>query len=48
MSIEGAMIELLVNAGARVDVRTPQGKTALDLAREYGHQRFVTLLQSIQ
>ena len=43
-----AMIELLLKAGARVDVRTPEGKTALDLAREYGHQRFVPVLQGTQ
>ena len=34
-----AMIDLLLAAGADRDARTPDGKTALDLAREYGHTR---------
>jgi ankyrin repeat protein len=38
------MIELLIKAGARLDVRNPEGKTSLDLAREYGHTRFVSIL----
>ena len=38
------MLKLLVNHGARLDSKTPDGRTALDLAREYGHDRFVPLL----
>jgi ankyrin repeat protein len=40
-----AMMELLLEAGARVDIRNPDGKTALDLAREYQHTRFVPVLE---
>jgi ankyrin repeat protein len=39
------MIELLLKAGARVDIKNPDGKTALDLAREYQHTRFVSILE---
>jgi ankyrin repeat protein len=40
-----AMIDLLLQAGARVDAKSPAGKTALDLAREYRHAGFVTRLE---
>jgi ankyrin repeat protein len=39
------MMQLLLEAGARVDIRNPDGKTALDLAREYHHNRFVSILE---
>jgi ankyrin repeat protein len=39
------MMQLLLEAGARVDIRNPDGKTALDLAREYNHTRFVGILE---
>ena len=39
-----AMIELLIEAGAHIDARNPEGKASLDLAREYGHTRFVSIL----
>ena len=39
------MMELLLKAGARVEIRNPDGKTALDLAREYQHVRFVRTLE---
>ena len=39
------MMELLLKAGARVDIKNPAGKTALDLAREYQHTRFVSILE---
>ena len=40
-----AMIDLLVQAGARADAKSPAGKTALDLAREYKHAGFVSRLE---
>ena len=39
------MMELLLKAGARVDIKNSAGKTALDLAREYQHIRFVSILE---
>jgi ankyrin repeat protein len=39
------MMKLLLKVGARVDIKNPDGKTALDLAREYGHTRFVSVLK---
>jgi ankyrin repeat protein len=40
-----AIIELLLAAGARIDARNPDGKTAVDLAREYQHTRFIGILE---
>jgi ankyrin repeat protein len=40
------MIDVLLAAGADPHVKTPSGKTALDLAREYGHARFIPRLQA--
>lgn len=40
-----AMLDLLLSAGARLDMRSPAGKTALDLASEYGHQTMAARLQ---
>jgi ankyrin repeat protein len=42
---ETAMLELLLASGARADARSPAGKTALDLAREYQHTRFTAVLE---
>jgi hypothetical protein len=39
------MIELLLKTGARADIKNSDGKTSLDLAREYQHMRFVGILQ---
>jgi ankyrin repeat protein len=39
------MMELLLKAGALVDIKNPAGKTALGLAREYAHTRFVNVLE---
>ena len=39
------MIELLLAAGANIDAKNPAGKTALDLAREYQHTRFIAILE---
>ena len=40
-----AMIDLLLDAGARIDAKNPAGKTAIDLARQYQHTRFVPALE---
>jgi len=39
------MIELLLAAGANINAKNPAGKTALDLAREYQHTRFIAILE---
>jgi ankyrin repeat protein len=39
-----AMIELLLQSGARADARNREGLTALDLARKYGHAEVVPAL----
>ena len=39
-----AMIELLLQSGARADARNKDGLTALDLARKYGHTEVVPAL----
>jgi ankyrin repeat protein len=39
-----AMIELLLNSGARADARNKDGLTALDLARKYNHVEVVPVL----
>ena len=39
-----AMIELLLQSGARADARNRDGLTALDLARKYGHTEVVPAL----
>jgi ankyrin repeat protein len=38
------MIELLLAAGANINAKNAAGKTALDLAREYQHTRFIAIL----
>jgi ankyrin repeat protein len=40
-----SMINLLLKSGARPDARTKEGKTALDLARGYGHTHLVASLR---
>ena len=40
-----AMIEMLLKAGARTDMKTKQGKTALELAREYKHTHLIPSLE---
>lgn len=39
------MIDLLLKAGAHIDAKNPAGKTAIDLAREYQHSRFIGTLE---
>ena len=41
-----AMIDMLLRAGARTDMKTKQGKTALELAREYKHTHLIPALES--
>jgi ankyrin repeat protein len=43
---DSAMIDLLLKSGARADVRTKDGLTALDLARKYGHTHLIASLES--
>jgi ankyrin repeat protein len=40
-----AMIEMLLKAGARTDMKTKQGKTALELARQYKHTHLIPSLE---
>ena len=42
---DSAMIDLLMRSGARTNVRTREGFTALDLARKYNHTHLVNTLQ---
>jgi ankyrin repeat protein len=39
-----AMIDMLLKAGARTDMKTKQGKTALELARQYNHTHLIASL----
>src|SRR4029077_14104120 len=39
-----AMIDMLLKAGARTDMKTKQGKNALQLAREYKHTHLIPSL----
>jgi len=41
-----AMIDMLLKAGARTDMKTKQGKTALELAREYKHTHLIPSLSA--
>ncbi len=43
---DSAMIDLLLKSGARADVRTKDGLTALDLARKYKHTHLIASLQA--
>jgi ankyrin repeat protein len=38
------ILDLLLASGARIDTRNPHGESALDLARKYGHTRFISSL----
>jgi len=42
-----AMIDMLLQAGARTDMMTKQGKTALELARQYKHTHLIPSLERI-
>jgi ankyrin repeat protein len=39
-----AMIDMLLKAGARADMKTKEGKTALELARQYKHTHLIASL----
>jgi len=43
-----AMIDMLLKAGARTDMKTKEGKTALELARQYKHTHLVASLSAPQ
>jgi ankyrin repeat protein len=43
-----AMIDMLLKAGARTDMKTKEGKTALDLARQYKHTHLIESLSGHQ
>jgi ankyrin repeat protein len=36
-----AMIDMLLKAGARADMKTKEGKTALELAKQYKHTHLI-------
>jgi hypothetical protein len=40
-----AMIDMLLKAGARTDMKTKEGKTALELARQYNHTHLIPSLE---
>ena len=40
-----AMIDMLIKAGARTDMKTNEGKTALELARQYHHTHLIPSLE---
>src|SRR5499427_8478844 len=42
-----AMIDMLLKAGARTDMKTKQGETALDLARRYHHTHLIPSLERV-
>jgi ankyrin repeat protein len=42
-----AMIDMLLKAGARTDMKTKQGKTALELARQYNHTHLIGSLSKL-
>ncbi len=45
---DSAMIDLLLKSGARADVRTKDGLSALDLARKYKHTHLIASLEAAQ
>jgi ankyrin repeat protein len=42
-----AMIDMLLKAGARTDMKTKEGKTALELARQYHHTHLIPSLERV-
>lgn len=42
---DSSMIDLLVKSGARMDARTKEGKTALELARQYQLTHLIASLE---
>jgi len=42
-----AMIDMLLKAGARTDAKTKEGKTALELARQYHHTHLIPSLEHV-
>jgi hypothetical protein len=40
-----AMLDMLLKAGARTDMKTKEGKTALELARQYKHTHLLPSLE---
>src|SRR5438094_856307 len=42
-----AMIDMLLKAGARTDMKTKEGKTALELARQYHHTHLIPSLEHV-
>jgi ankyrin repeat protein len=42
-----AMIDMLLRAGARTDMKTKEGKTALELARQYHHTHLIPSLEHV-
>ena len=42
-----AMIDMLLKAGARADMKTKEGKTALELARQYRHTHLIPSLEHV-
>ena len=42
-----AMIDMLLKAGARTDMKTKEGKTALELARQYKHTHLIPSLEHV-
>ena len=45
---EPAMVELLLKAGAKSDAKNRDGRTALELARAYGHGYLTAALEKAQ
>ena len=39
-----AIVKILIKAGAKLDLQNNEGKTALDIAKEYDYQEIVELL----
>ncbi len=43
---DAAIVELLLKSGAKADAKTPEGLTALELARKYGNRNLIAALSS--
>ncbi|MCE2688205.1 MAG: ankyrin repeat domain-containing protein [Rickettsiales bacterium] len=39
-----AIVKILLRAGAKLDLQNNEGKTALDIAKEYDYQKIIELL----